>query len=120
MNSKIVLKDFENKFKSKRKAQKEKFNFWVNSTYLIMTLIIWVMLIYYVWIINANATKGYKIRELEKEKINLLVEKKWLDVKIVELESLDKIKDWMIDEMEYIEEPDYLVIKEWVKYVYNN
>ena len=120
MNPKIVLKDFENNFRSKRKKQKEKFNFWVNSTYMIMLALIWIMLIYYVWIINTNATKGYNIRELEKEKINLLIEKELLDVKIAELESLDTIKDWMIDEMEEVEEPDYLVIKEWVQYVYNN
>lgn len=79
------------------------------------------LLLYYVWILNANATKGYNIRILEEEKSNLLIEKELLDVKIAELESLSTImQDDDIKEMEKIDNPDYLVIKENVKYVYNN
>ena len=79
------------------------------------------LLLYYVWILNANATKGYNIRILEEQKSNLLIEKELLDVKIAELESLSNImQDDDVKEMEKVENPDYLVIKENVKYVYNN
>ena len=79
------------------------------------------LLIYYVWILNVNATKGYNIRQLEIEKRNLLIEKELLDVKIAELESLSNIL-WKddLENMEKVKEPDYLVIKEWVQYVYKN
>jgi hypothetical protein len=49
------------------------------------------MILYYIWILNVNATKGYNIRELEIEKKQLLMEKELLDVKIAELESLSTI-----------------------------
>jgi hypothetical protein len=49
------------------------------------------LLLYYVWILNVNATKGYNIRELEIEKKTLLMEKELLDVQIAELESLSTI-----------------------------
>ncbi len=79
------------------------------------------LIIYYVWIINVNATQGYNIRQLEIEKRNLTVEKQLLDVKIAELESLTNIlNNDEVKNMEKVENPDYLVIKEGVNYVYNN
>jgi len=50
-----------------------------------------------------------------------MIEKELLDVKIAELESLSTIiKEDDTKSMENIENPDYLVIKEGVQYVYNN
>ena len=78
------------------------------------------MLLYYVWILNVNATKGYNIKELEIEKKQLLMEKELLDVKIAELESLSTIlSDDDLQNMERIDNPSYLVVKENVQYVYN-
>lgn len=86
-----------------------------------MLSVIGFLLIYYVWILNVNATKGYNIRTLEIEKRNLMIEKERLDVKIAELESLTNIIDeWETENMVPIENPDYLVIKSDVQYVYNN
>lgn len=121
MNPKVVLKDFSNSFFSKRKKEKETFEVWMNSTYVIILSVITWLLLYYVWILNVNATKWYNIRQLEIERKNLEIEKQILDVKIAELESLSNIlneKD--IENMEKVEEPEYLVIKEWVQYVYND
>ena len=56
-----------------------------------MLSVIGFLLIYYVWILNVNATKGYNIRTLEIEKRNLMIEKERLDVKIAELESITNI-----------------------------
>jgi hypothetical protein len=50
-----------------------------------------------------------------------LIEKELLDVKIAELESLSNIlQKEDTKEMEKVEDPDYLVIKENVQYVYNS
>ena len=120
MNNSIRNKWFKNNFLSKRKKDKENFNFWVNSTYIALLSLISLMLLYYVWILNVNATKGYNIRKLEIEKKQLLMEKELLDVKVAELESLSTIlSDDDLQNMQKIKDPKYLVIKDDVQYVYN-
>ena len=121
MNPKIITQNLTRNFFSTRKDEKEKFNFWITSTYLIMLSLISLLLLYYVWILNVNATKWDAIRKLEIEKRHLLIEKELLDVKIAELESLNTIlQDTNLKNMEKVEKPDYLVIKELVNYVYND
>jgi len=62
-----------------------------------------------------------QIRNLEIEKRQLMIEKERLDVKIAELESITNIiEEWDSGDMVPIEDPDYLVIKSDVQYVYNN
>lgn len=120
MNNPIINKNLRNNFFSPRKKEKEKFDFWITSTYIVLMSLIWLLLLYYVWILNVNATNGYTIRELEIEKKILLMEKELLDVKIAELESLSTIlSDEDLQNMEKITEPNYLVIKNDVQYVYN-
>ena len=122
MNSKITIKDYEKAFVSNRKKAKQELTKWVNSTFVIMMGLIISLFFYYVWSLNANATAGYEIRELEKEKNQLLSEKEIITVKISQLESSDNInKDESAkQDMEKVVEPDYLVIKQGVQYVYNN
>lgn len=121
MNPKLLNKNFNDKFFSKRKKDKEHFKFWLTSTYITLLSLIVCLLLYYVWILNVNATKWYDIRVLEIEKKNLLMEKEILDVQIAELESLTNIlQDDDLKNMEKIVDPDYLVIKENVQYVYKN
>ena len=121
MNPKIITKNLKRNFFSIRKDEKEKFNFWITSTYIVMLSLISLLLLYYVWILNVNATKWDSIRKLEIEKRHLLIEKELLDVKIAELESLSTIlQDDDLQNMEKVVEPDYLVVKEWVNYVYND
>ena len=122
MNSKITIKDYEKAFVSKRKKAKQELTKWVNSTFVIMMGLIISLFLYYVWSLNANATAWYEIRELEREKNQLLSEKEIITVKISQLESSDNIdKDSDAKEdMEKVVEPDYLVIKQGVQYVYNN
>lgn len=116
-----IVTDLKSDFYSKRKKTKEKLDFWITSTYITLLSLIVCLLLYYVWILNVNATKWYNIRILEIEKRNLLIEKELLDVKIAELESLSNIlQKEDTKEMEKVEDPDYLVIKENVQYVYNS
>lgn len=121
MNKKVVSKRFSKNFFSKRKENREKFVSWVNSTYISLLSIITWLLLYYVWILNINATSWYNIRQLEIEKKNLMMEKERYDAQIAELQSLANImteEDLQI--MEKVEDPDFLVIKENVEYVYNS
>lgn len=121
MNPKVITDNLKNDFFSQRKKQKDKFHFWITSTYVTMLTLFSMLLIYYVWILNANATKWDMIRQLENTKSELLMEKQRLDVRIAELESLDGLLNSDdIENMEDIKDPDYLVIKENVQYVYNN
>lgn len=120
MNPKMNLKDFEKNFFSKRKQEKENFLLWINKTYTTILSFIVLLFVYYVWTLNVNATKWFSIRQLEIEKTNLLVEKELLDVKIAELESLTSImKKDDSHSMEEAINPNYIVVKEWAKYVYN-
>ena len=120
MNNPIINKNLKRNFLSQRKKNKDSFDFGITSTYIALLSLISLMLLYYVWILNVNATKGYNIRELEIEKKQLLMEKEILDVQIAELESLSTIlSDDDLQNMERIGDPEYLVIKDDVQYVYN-
>ena len=122
MNSKITIKDYQKAFVSNRKKAKQELTKWVNSTFVIMLWLIISLFLYYIVSLNANATAGYDIRELERERNQLLSEKEIITVKISQLESSDNIDKGSEakKDMEKVEEPDYLVIEQWVQYVYNN
>ena len=120
MNPKSILKDYKANFHSKRKTRREEISFWIKSTYVFMLSVITFSLIYYVWILNINATQGYSIIQLEKEKRLLLLESELIDVKIAELESLDNILNSNdMENMEKVEDPGFIVIKNDTQYVYN-
>ncbi len=119
MNQKMTINDYKREFVSNRKKEKENLKSWINSTFVIMLSLIVSLLLYYVWILNANATKWYNIRELEKERRSLLIEQETMKMKISEIESLKIIEEDMKD-MERVENPDFIVIKKWEQYVYNN
>ena len=118
MNPKVMTTNLKNNFYSQRKKEKDKFQVWVTSTYIIMLSFISVLLLYYVWMLNANATKWENIRQLTNQMEQLKLERQRLDVRISEVESLDTIEQDRKG-METIEDPDYLVIKDNVNYVYN-
>jgi len=120
VNPQAILKDYQSNFSSKRKRQREEFTFWLRKTYVIMLWVMISLLIYYVWILNVSATRGYNIIELETEKRSLLLEKEILDVKIAELESLENILN--TDDMKGMEQawdPNFIVINSEQQYTYN-
>ncbi len=122
MNPRLVMTQKQESFLAKRKQSKQKLQFGYQSTYIGLLGMIAFLLIYYVWILNANATQGYTIRELENIQKEYKVELERLDVQIAELESTGSVwSDETLQEiMEQYEDPNYLVIKENVQYVYNN
>lgn len=120
MNPKAILKDYKTNFYSKRKLAREEFTFWIRSTYSFMLIFIASLLIYYVWVLNVNATQWYNIIQLEIEKRTLLLENELLDVKIAELDSLNNIlSPEDTKNMEKVEDPEFIVIKNDTQYVYN-
>ncbi len=117
----IILKKWYIKFFSERKTTRENFKMWVNTTYILTMLFIGFLWIYYVWALNVNATKWYSVRTLEIEKNNLLVEKEILDVKIAEFESLSSLMKWnWIKNMEKVENPEYIVVKDMTNFAFKN
>ncbi|USN58097.1 MAG: hypothetical protein H6767_07300 [Candidatus Peribacteria bacterium] len=57
MNPRIVVGTLKHGFRSKRKIEKDSIQFGITSTYVFMVSVICVLLLYYVWILNVNATK---------------------------------------------------------------
>jgi len=121
VNPRLIMNRQKESFLAERKINKQKLQFGYQSTYSILLGLIGFLLIYYVWILNANATQGFTIRELENTQKQLKVELDRLDVKIAEIESSRSIQsdDTLKSIMEEYEDPDYLVIKQWVQYVLN-
>jgi hypothetical protein len=118
VNPKVMSTNLKNNFYSQRKKDKDKYQVWITSTYIIMLSFISILLLYYVWMHNANATQWEQILQLTNQMDQLNIEKQRLDVRIAEVESL-----WTLEQddhgMEAIEDPDFLVIKDNVNYVYN-
>jgi len=121
VDSKIISNSLRNSFFSKRKQSKESLEMGVNSTYIILLSLMSILLLYYVWILNVNATKWYDIRELEQTKRELSIQKELLKVQLSDLESLSNIESdtSLIENMENVDDPDYIIMKKWVQYVYN-
>jgi hypothetical protein len=57
VDSKNVTNHAKSSFHSQRKYEKEKFQFGLTSTYVAMVSLAAMLLFYYVWILNVNATK---------------------------------------------------------------
>lgn len=121
MNSKITLGDYKKAFISNRKKAKQELTKWINSTFIIMISLIGSLFLYYVWTLNSNATAGYNIRDLEREKNQLLLEKEIMKTKLAQLESIGMIKNSpeLLEQMEAAEDSNYLVMKDDTQYVYN-
>lgn len=117
----IVIKKWYLRFFSQRKTTRENFKLWVNTTYILALLFIWMLWIYYVWTLNINATKWYNIRKLEILKNSLTVEKELLEVKIAEFESLSTLMKWDgVDDMEKADKAEFLVVKDMKNYAFKN
>ena len=121
MHSNMLIREKSQIYTTKRKKRIDDINFWINSTFSFLLWLIAVCFIYLIWSLNVWATQWYDIRTLEVEKQNLLIQKEQLETKISTLESFDTIRNsdsyW---EMEKIEHPDFIVIRNGINYAYNN
>ncbi len=68
--------------------------------------------IYYVWILNENATKGYYIRNLQVTNHELKVQANLLEVNIAQGQSIENIMESsLMFSMQNVEQPTFLVLK---------
>jgi len=113
---------YTKKFISNRTKNKQEITKWVNSTFITIIGLIMFLFIYYLWTVNANATLWYDIRNLEIQISQLKSQKDTMENRIDIIKSLDNINNdtFSKTDMEYINDPQSLVIKESVQYVYNN
>ncbi len=120
MNKKIIVPSLRKQVFSNRKKKKDDIVFWINSTFNYLIAFISISFIYLIWSLNTWATQWYEIRYLEREKQNLLLQKETLEVKISDIESLDTInKSEVKNRMEETDSPDFIVIRDNVKYAYS-
>ncbi len=122
MDSKITLTDYREAFISNRKKAKQELSQGINSTFMILISLISGLFVYYIWTLNSNATIGYNIRDLERDKSQLLLEKEFMKTKLGQLETISTIKNdsSLFDQMEKVAESNYLVIETDKQYVYQN
>jgi hypothetical protein len=109
----LVMKKGNIPFFSLRKTTRENYRLSLRETYILALGLIGILGIYYVFVLNVNATKGYNVRTLEIARKNYVFEENLLNIKIAEAESLTNLTNsQFITSMEQVENPRYLVLKE--------
>ncbi len=109
----LVAKKWHIPFFSERKAAREYYRLSFTQTYILAIVMIALLGIYYVWVLNQNATKGYNIRTLQVANRELLFQENLLDIRVAEWQSIGTIMDSpLILKMENVEQPIFLVLKD--------
>ncbi len=109
----LVMKKGNLPFFSLRKTSRENYRLSLRETYILALGLIGILGIYYVFVLNVNATKGYNVRTLEIARKNYVFEENLLNIKIAEAESLTNLTNSpFVGGMEQVENPRYLVLKE--------
>ena len=114
MNANIlVAKKWHIPFFSERKVAREHFKLSFVQTYILAIVFIACLGIYYVWLLNQNATKGYTIRTLQVENRELAFKQNLIDVRIAEAKSIDVVMSSdVVSRMQDATAPGYLVLKD--------
>ena len=120
MNPRIIHTEYEKGiFFSERKQEKESFQIGFSKTYTILLTLICGLFLYYVWVLNANATQWYNIQQLRQTQDELHIQLERLNIRIAEISSIEAISSpEALQNMTDIWTPEYLVIRENVQYVY--
>jgi hypothetical protein len=108
----LVAKKWHIPFFSERKAARENFRFTFTQVYIVLTVLIAVFWVYYVWILNQNATKWYNVRELQVKNRELSFQENLLDIRIAEGQSIGAVMSapilWY---MQNVDKPQFLLMK---------
>ena len=92
---------------------RENFRLSFTQAYVLAIVLIACLGIYYIWILNQNATKGYQIRELQGQYRELTFQENLLDIRIAEGKSIDAIiAAPIIQSMQAAETPSFLVMRD--------
>ena len=109
----LVAKEWHLSFFSERRVARENFRLSFTQAYVLAIILIACLGIYYIWILNQNATKGYQIRELQGQYRELTFQENLLDIRIAEGKSIDAISNApIVQAMQNVETPSFLVMKE--------
>ena len=113
MNSNVILPSrYRHRFVAQRAAEAMSFRLSFAQAYTLCLTLLAILGAYYVWILNANATKGYDYRALDSLRRELVLQRNLLGVTLAEYESLDKLStDADKRKMEPVDAPEYLVAK---------
>jgi hypothetical protein len=92
---------------------RENFRLSFTQAYILAIILIACLGVYYIWILNQNATKGYQIRELQSQYRELTFQENLLDIRIAEGKSIDAISNApIVQSMQTVESPGFLVMKD--------
>lgn len=109
----LVAKKWHLSFFSERKVARENFRLSFTQAYVLAIILIACLGIYYIWILNQNATKGYQIRELQGQYRELTFQENLLDIRIAEGKSIDAIANApIVHGMLTVESPSFLVMND--------
>ncbi|PID84340.1 hypothetical protein CSB09_01580 [Candidatus Gracilibacteria bacterium] len=109
----LVAKKGHIPFLSARKVAREHFRLSFTQTYILSIIFIACLGVYYIWLLNQNATKGFNIRTLQVESRELAFKENLLDIRIAQGKSIDAImQSPIVLEMENVENPNILVQKD--------
>lgn len=114
MNANVLtLKKWHIWFFSERQAAREHFRLSFTQTYVLAIAMIAALGIYYVWMLNQNATRGYNIRTLQVEYRNLSFQENLLDIRIAEGKSTDSIlRSPIVASMPNVDSSSFLVVRD--------
>ena len=108
----LVAKKWHIPFFSERKAAREHYRLSFTQTYILAIVMIALLGVYYVWVLNENATKGYNIRTLQVKNRELSFQENLLDIRIAEGQSIGTVMNsTVIASMQAVERPTFLVTK---------
>lgn len=109
----LVAKRWYFSFFSERHAAREHFRLSFTQAYILAIVLIACLGIYYIWILNQNATRGYQIRELQGQYRELTFQENLLDIRIAEGKSIDAVANSSImSKMKDAGTPSYLVMRD--------
>ncbi|MBP6981162.1 hypothetical protein KBB25_00085 [Candidatus Gracilibacteria bacterium] len=113
MNSNILIaKKGHIPFFSERKSAREHYRLNFTQTYILAIIMIACLGVYYVWVLNENATKGYNIRTLQTKNRELSFQENLLDIRIAEGQSIGTIMTSpIVSTMQNVDKTTFLVIK---------
>ena len=65
----------------------------VNALVFVIIGLVVIISLAYLWNSNANATKGYALKNLELQRTNLVTQNEVMDMEIARVQALDKIQN---------------------------
>ncbi len=108
----LVAKKWHIPFFSERKAAREHYRLSFTQTYILAIVMIALLWVYYVWVLNENATKWYNIRSLQVKNRELSFQENLLDIRIAEGQSIGSVMNSsFVSLMQDAEKPLFLVTK---------